>query len=64
MSIPLLEELVNRDEFKAWMLWDRTELEHVPYYSARKQRYAGMNRQEKSQMGIDKVRPGARHRAG
>ena len=55
VSIPFLEDLVNRDEFKAWILWGRTELEHVPYYSTRKQRYAGMNRQEKAQMGTDKA---------
>ena len=55
VPIPLLEDLVNREEFNAWMLWDRTELEHVPYYSSRKQRYAGMDRQEKAQMGSDKA---------
>jgi hypothetical protein len=53
--IPLLEDLVNREEFQAWMLWDRTELEHIPYYSTRRQRYAGMDRQEKAQMGSDKA---------
>ena len=37
------------------MLWDRTELEHIPYYSTRRQRYAGMDRQEKAQMGSDKA---------
>ena len=46
MSIPLLRDLLNRAELKAWMEWEPAELEFQPYYWSKRWRYAGMGRQE------------------
>ena len=55
VSIPFLEDLLNRAELKAWMEWEPAELEFQPYYWSKRWRYAGMGRQERAQMDTDKA---------